>query len=180
MMAMNLRPLPPEAQRLCQQLDVPPRLLAHLQLVHDVAAELVAGIRRIFPDATFDHEAVLFGAATHDLGKVLHPNELTGPGHKHEDDGPGLLRANGISERLARFAMTHARWSDDLEDMIVALADSVWKGKRSAGLENALVKSIAAGTGLPDWEVLLQLDKIIEQIAADSIERLAWQAMVTS
>ena len=44
-----------------------------------------------WPVLSVDHEAVLYGAATHDIGKVLHPNELDGPGNEHEKDGPALL-----------------------------------------------------------------------------------------
>ena len=35
-------------------------------------------------------------------------------------------------EDLARFCVTHARWESDgigLEDLLVALADKLWKGK---------------------------------------------------
>jgi hypothetical protein len=38
---MNPRPLPEEARSLCQDLLAPPRLIAHLRLVHDVAASLI-------------------------------------------------------------------------------------------------------------------------------------------
>jgi hypothetical protein len=169
---MTLRPLPPQAQRLCDKLNVTQRLLVHLQIVHDTAADLVEGLKSAFPNLPFDGDAVFFGAATHDLGKVLHPGEITGPGHRHEDDGPGLLIQCGVSESLARFAKTHARWGDNIEDMIVALADAVWKGKRVERLENALLTAIVVGTGFAEWEVVVRLDEIIEPIAAGADQRL--------
>ena len=47
---------------------------------------------------------MLFGAATHDVGKVLQPSELSGPGSAHEPAGHALLLAHGVPERLARIA----------------------------------------------------------------------------
>jgi hypothetical protein len=46
-------------------LPTPPRLAAHLRAVHDVAAQLLAWLDRHYPALTVDHDAVLFGAATH-------------------------------------------------------------------------------------------------------------------
>ena len=51
---------------------------------------------------------MLFGAATHDIGKTPHPAELSGPGSAHEEAGRELLLSLGGSPRLARFAATHA------------------------------------------------------------------------
>lgn len=73
--------LPELATRLCVELKAPPRLVAHLSLVHDAACELVQGLGDRFPGFHFDHDALLFGASTHDLGKILHPTELSGPGY---------------------------------------------------------------------------------------------------
>lgn len=95
------RPLPALVEPLLSGLHAPPRLVAHLLLVHDVACELVAWVSRHHPSVALDPEAVLFGAATHDIGKVLHPNELSGPGSAHEPAGYALLRERGVSERLA-------------------------------------------------------------------------------
>lgn len=68
MTAFALRPLPPEAEKLCRLLSAPPRLITHLTLVHDAACDLVVGVQQKFPTLAFDRVAVLFGAATHDLG----------------------------------------------------------------------------------------------------------------
>ena len=61
-------PLPPEAAELLQRLGAPSRLVAHLTLVHDVARQLLSQLRTAFPKFRPDEAAILFGAATHDIG----------------------------------------------------------------------------------------------------------------
>lgn len=177
---MNLRPLPPETLRLYKELQPPERLILHLKLVHDVAAVLIEQVVRMFPNLAFDVEAVRFGAAVHDLGKVLHhPQELIGPGRSHERDGPPLLESLGVEPRLARFARTHGMWQSEpveLEDLLVALADTLWKGKRDESLEGLIVKKIAEQVGQESWAVFEKLDKIADDLAADGERRLVWQA----
>lgn len=172
------RPLSEEIQQVLRQLDVCPRLAAHLSVVHDAALEIVISLAQHFPDLQFDQHAICFGAGTHDLGKVLHPNELTGPGNRHEDDGPGLLEQLGVPPQLARFARTHGTWnreSLDIEDLLVALADTVWKGQRIGFLEDLIVARIEEATGKAKWEVFGALDEIVTTIAEKGDERLEYQ-----
>jgi hypothetical protein len=176
---MTPRELLAEARRILETLHVPPRLLAHLTLVHDVAAELLGALLTRWPDLPVDREAVLFGAATHDIGKVLHPDELDGPGNDHEKDGPALLEQLGIPSERARFARTHGTWRKEVglacEDLLVALADSCWKGQRDEELETRLATQIASRQGIEEWEAFLALDEILQRIAAGAEGRLAWQ-----
>ena len=104
---MKLRPLPPIAADLLDTVLAPPRLVAHLTLVHDVAAHLVPAFQRAFPALVVDEGAVFLGAATHDIGKALAPSELSEPGKTHERLGEDLLLRHGIVPSLARFARTH-------------------------------------------------------------------------
>ncbi|WP_326570977.1 HD domain-containing protein [Actinacidiphila glaucinigra] len=171
------RPLPPEVERLLRDVGAPPRLAAHLRLVHDVACELVEWIRQYSPDLVVDREAVLFGAATHDIGKALHVAELSGPGSAHERAGRALLLARGVAPRLARFAATHGSWTDGavtMEDLLVSVADKVWKGKRVTELEDLVVDRLAGATGDERWEVFLALDGFLGEVAADADRRLAF------
>jgi hypothetical protein len=164
---------------ICRALHAPPRLIAHLTLVHDVASRLVAAIQNVFPTLEFDADSVIFGAATHDIGKVTCPEELVGPGKSHEEKGADLLRNFGISEQRARFTATHARWNNSgvqIDDLLVALADNCWKGKRVPELEEKIVVTIADATGKAHWEVFAALDNIVHDLAADADTRLAWQA----
>ncbi|MGI5240102.1 HD domain-containing protein [Dactylosporangium sp. CA-139066] len=176
---LQLREMPVEAARLLDVLHAPPRLAAHLRLVHDVAATLTVALEHRHPDLAFDRVAVLFGAATHDIGKVVHPTELTGPGSAHEPAGHALLLSYDIPDRFARFAGTHGTWhapDRTIDDLLVSLADAIWKGQRVADLEDLLVDRIAAATGQPRWQAFHGLDEILDNVATDADQRLAFQA----
>ena len=172
-------PLPAQAAEICQSVSAPPRLVAHLMLVHDVACKLTQRLQDAFPDLAFDPDLVRFGAAIHDIGKAIRRNELTGPGNLHERDGVALLLKAGVSEERTRFCRTHARWEEEsmkIEDLLVALADKCWKGKRQPELEEKIVLLIAQATGKESWEVFSILDELLQNLAADADARLAWQA----
>ena len=168
----DLRPLPSRAVELLLQLDAPPRLAAHLRAVHDVAAQLADWFADRLP---LDVDAVLFGAATHDIGKVIHRDELAGPGHRHEPAGRDLLLSQGIPAELARFAGTHASWTAPgvtAEDLVVSLAATVWKAKRVPDLEELVV----ARLGGEPWQAFMDLDDELTRIAATADHRLAFQS----
>lgn len=173
-------PLPDDVLEICHSVKATPRLVAHLVLVHDVANKLVRSLHKAFPELEFNSEAVLFGASTHDIGKSLFPEEVFGPGNQHELHVGEILKKFGISEENARFTYTHANWQTDsrvqLEDLIVALADNCWKGKRLAALEEKAVQMISRNSGKETWEVFSILDEILQELAADADRRLAWQA----
>jgi hypothetical protein len=176
---LDLRPLPERARGLLELLNAPPRLAGHLRLVHDVACLLTDWVRRHHPEADFDRAAVLFGAATHDIGKVVHVDELSGPGSAHERAGYESLLANGVEEGMARFARTHASWGEagiGLDDLLVSLADKVWKAKRVADLEQLVVDRLAAASGQESWEVFMALDDELDRIAAGADRRLEFQS----
>ncbi|GAA4606869.1 hypothetical protein BJY16_006043 [Actinoplanes octamycinicus] len=175
---MSLRPLPPAAAELLEAFGAPPRLGAHLRLVHDVAWRLTGWLAATYPDLRFDREAVLFGAATHDIGKVVHPRELSGPGSRHEPAGRRLLLAAGVAPELARFAGSHGSWDAPgvtLEDLLVSVADKVWKAKRVPDLEQLLVDRLVAVSGQEPWQVFLTLDDHLDALAAGADGRLAYQ-----
>lgn len=175
-----LRPLPEAAVRVLEQFAPPPRLLAHLRLVHDVAVQLCDRLQADGLLPAIDRESVFFGAATHDIGKIEVPHELIGGGSEHERLGEPLLLAHGVSAEWARFARTHAQAHDPanhLEDVLVALSDTCWKGTRDALLEERLVQMLTDTTHRDRWEVWIAADSIIEQIAADADRRLMWQGL---
>ncbi|MDX1688129.1 MAG: HDIG domain-containing protein [Candidatus Promineifilaceae bacterium] len=177
---LALHQLPDDVVSLLQRIDVPPYLLAHLIVVHDVARRLVVGVGRHWPEIPIDAEAVHFGAATHDIGKVRHPEELMAPGEKHRTAGVALLEEHGAPPRLARFARTHAAWRKEedatVEDLLVALADEVWKGSRDEELETALLERLAASKNSELWEAYMKLDELLTTLAAEADRRHLWQA----
>ncbi|EQD38117.1 metal-dependent, partial [mine drainage metagenome] len=120
-----------DAYALLQRLGATPHLLLHLQLVGEAADELIALFGTL--GVACDAQAIELGAALHDAGKIQHPNELSGPGHQHEQAGEDLLLAQGVPASLARHCVSHAVWDAPelgFEELIVALADALWKGVR--------------------------------------------------
>jgi hypothetical protein len=176
---MAFRNLPPEALAVLAHYAAPPRLVAHLTVVHDVAVMLCEQLSTRWPHLDYDRVAVTRGAAIHDIGKIAYPDELTGPGSQHEEIGPHLLLQQGWPEAYARFARTHARWHEEpaarLEDMLVAFADTIWKGKRDEQLEQALTWHIAQQIQQEPWDVYMKLDDLAEELARDAHERILWQ-----
>jgi hypothetical protein len=123
----------------------------------------------------FDAQFVRLGVAIHDAGKILHPAELDGAGAEHEPDGERLLLEHGVDPRLARCCMSHARWSTmdcSLEELLVALADKLWKGARHEELERRVIDAVAGKLGKGVWDVFVELDTAFEEIAAGGAERL--------
>jgi hypothetical protein len=89
----------------------------------------------------------------------------------------GLSR--GVSADLARFAATHASWDGpgiSAEDLMVSVADKVWKNKRVPDLEGRLVASLAHASGRDAWQEFADLDTLLEAIGDGADDRLAFQA----
>lgn len=174
-----LRLLPDRVASLLEEVRAPPRLAAHLRLVHDVACQLADWADTRHPGLGYDRDAMLFGAATHDIGKAVFPAEITGPGSAHEEAGRRLLLSRGTSPALARFAATHASWGSPgvaVEDLMVSVADKAWKNKRVPGLEDLLVASLAQASGQGAWQVFADLDTLLQAIGDGADDRLAFQA----
>ena len=172
-------PLPQDVEELLAKLNAPNRLKMHLMIVHDVAAIFANSFQQAWATLALDKDLVRFGAATHDIGKVLHQNELFGHGSRHEEDGPNLLMNYGYTPEQSRFARTHGSWSTEsdltLEDFLVALADTCWRGQRESDLETKIAAMISQQIGVESWEIFLTLDDVLEEIASKAEERLALQ-----
>lgn len=175
---MEPTPLPVEISDVLRALHAPPRLVVYLRLVHAVACTLTERISAVWPMLHYDQGDVLLGAATHDIGKISYPNELSEVGIQHEVVGPEILLAHGFNEKVARFARTHGRWEQEeqpsLEDLLVALADALWKGQRQQRLEQRLIQLIVEQCQDEPWHTYMQLDDLASDNAREARGRLAW------
>lgn len=59
------------------------------------------------------------------------------------------------------------------EELVVALADTLWKGKRNEVLEKRVVEGAAVRVGRPFWDVFVAFDTCFEDIAGEGPRRLA-------
>ena len=82
-----------------------------------------------------------------------------------------------MPEEKAKFAASHAVWSEKstIEELVVSLADKVWKGCLIQDLEDLLIEKIATETKIEHWRIFSLLDSIIEDITRDADERLSFQ-----
>ncbi|NHZ62140.1 phosphohydrolase [Massilia genomosp. 1] len=162
-----------DAYALLHALGASARLLRHLQLVGEAADALIDIYNSLA--LRFDARLIELGAAVHDAGKIVFPEELDGPGARHEAAGQALMLANGVPPAVARCFVSHAAWQEpgnSFEELSVALADKLWKGKREEELELRVIDMIAAQRGQLRWDVFTTLDSAFEDIAAGGGERL--------
>jgi HD superfamily phosphodiesterase len=162
-------------------MGAPQRLITHVRLVGETAELLLAELRRL--GVPLDTDFVRVAVVLHDSGKILYPDELVGSGDKHEQTGETLLLAQGVDPALARCCISHAHWAQmpcSLEELIVAAADTLWKGKRDAILERRVIEMIGERLGLSFWDLYIDLDNSFESIAANGTTRLLLSQMNVS
>jgi HD domain len=164
---------PQDAWLLLRALNAPERLLRHVALVSEAGELLLRHLstRKLSLDA----EWVRCGILLHDVGKIPHPEELSQKGALHEPAGEALLLRHQVSPHLARCCRSHAQWqamSCALEELLVALADKLWKGVRVQELELKVIDEIAARLHRERWDIFLELDALFEEIARGGDARL--------
>lgn len=162
-----------EAFDVLKQIKASPRLVSHAELVLEAGEALIDFLDEF--DFAFDRELIRAGIILHDAGKTLHPEELTGSGSEHEEAGERILLEQGVDSAIARCCRSHARWFEmdcTLEELVVALADKLWKGKRDGDLELTAIDRLAQTLGVERWDVFLHADSVFEAIAASGPERL--------
>ena len=64
-----------------------------------------------------------------------------------------------------------------LEDLLVAFADTIWKGKRDEALEQEIAQQIAIQSQEELWQVYIKLDDIASDLARDAHDRILWQGL---
>lgn len=162
-----------EAFDVLKQIQAPPSLVRHAELVLEAGEALIDFLEEL--DFAFDRELIRAGVILHDAGKTLHPEELTGSGSEHEEAGERILLERGVDPAVARCCRSHAQWFEmdcTLEELVIALADKLWKGKRDSDLELTVIDRLAQLLGVERWDVFLHADSVFEVIAASGPERL--------
>ncbi len=162
-----------DALGLLDTLAAPAHLKRHVTLVAEAAAELLALCQRL--DVAIDAEFVRIGVAIHDIGKIEHQREMHQSGSEHEVHGEALLLELGVAPEIARCCLSHARWESmecSLEELLIALADKLWKGKRVEALEMRVIEEISQLLKKDTWDLFTLIDSAFEAIAADGYDRL--------
>ena len=175
---MELRDFPKELTELLEILNAPERLKRHLSIVHATAFEILEQLKVEWPTLEMNQELILFGAATHDIGKTEITDELFKSGKRHELAGMTILLNHGFTKEQSRFALTHGTWQDEnlkIEDLLVALSDKIWKGSRIDDLEKLVGQKLSYFLNCDYWDVYGKLDSILSQIALGADEKLNWQ-----
>ncbi|WP_444924880.1 HD domain-containing protein [Microbulbifer sp. DLAB2-AF] len=160
-------------------LDAPQHLINHVTLVGEAADLLIK--KFIEMKVNFDPDFVRVGVVIHDIGKIIHTNEMYGPGSQHEPEGERILLSKGFTPAIARCCLSHARWSDmecTIEELAIALSDKLWKGKRVEELELQIIDRISHILDVERWDIFSELDLCFESIAIEGLMRL--QRSVTS
>jgi hypothetical protein len=165
-----------EVYRFLDGLGAPDRLLRHLALVGEAAELLIEKLEDL--KVPFDADFVRLGVALHDTGKIHYPEELRDKGKRHEAAGEALLLQLGLAPELARCCVSHGQWQtldSSFEELLVALADTLWKGKRSDELEKRVTEKAAQLLACDPWNLFLEMDSHFEMIAAGGVDRL-WRS----
>ncbi len=164
---------PDDARAVLLEIGAPERLVRHGELVLEAADALLDQLRALRVE--LNEPLVRAGAMLHDSGKTLFPAELAGKGSEHEEAGYALLREHGVDPAVARCCVSHAKWASmscSLEELVVALADALWKGVRRAELEHRVVTDVAFHLRVDPWTVFVKLDGCFERIADGGEDRL--------
>lgn len=164
---------PQQAWDLLQRLQAPEHLLRHVTLVTEASELLLAQCAKL--NLVIDENLVRVGVLIHDIGKIQRQDEMFNPGGEHEIIGEQLLLEHGASAELARICRSHARYAQmpcRLEELLIALADKLWKGKREETLELRVIDEIAHSLNQSRWDVFPSMDQCFEQIAAGADDRL--------
>lgn len=159
---------------LLKSLNAPEHLVTHVTLVGEAASKIIEclGAHKLDFDASF----VEVGVVLHDVGKIRHTQEMHQKGSMHEAEGEKILLGLGVDSKLARVCVTHGQWSNggvSLEELLIALADKLWKGKRVQELEEQVIALVASSINAEYWELFTELDGCFESIASDGDERLS-------
>lgn len=162
-----------DAFEFLREIKAPARLASHATLVKEAADLLLEKLGQL--GIVCDKDLVLIGVVFHDAGKSIFPEEFDVKGEKHERAGQELLLGYGVSSKIARCCVSHGQWRSmdcSFEELLVALSDTLWKGKRDDELEKRVIDEAARRLKKEVWDVYIDLDSCFENIASGGSERL--------
>ena len=148
-------------------------LLRHIEMVQEAAEILIHKYRQL--KLSVDENFIVFGVCIHDIGKIKYSQELFAVGDRHEKEGQRLLLTLGVDPKLARCCISHGKWKEmncSLEELTIALADKLWKGKRVQELELEIINRITMLLNDEKWKLFLEMDTTFERIASSGDDRL--------
>lgn len=96
--------------------------------------------------------------------------------HQHEQAGKNLMLEHGVQLAIAQSCVSPASWQAEgvsFEELTVALADKLWKGKCESELEMLVIDQATQRTQKDRWDLFTQLDTLFEEIASEGEIRLA-------
>lgn len=172
----NMNDLVSRACSIVDSEETPVRLRYHSVLVMETAVHLLGITDEL--GVSVDVAVVVSGALLHDIGKRIHTEELEGKGSLHESAGESLLLQLGLPDNVARICKTHADINDErveAEDLMVAVSDKLWKGKRVDKYEWALIEKMAAIIGKDKWDIYEICSEKFDACASGADERLSRQ-----
>jgi hypothetical protein len=148
-------------------------LFVHVKLVGEALEEIIGFLSKY--NLPIDYNFARLGVVLHDAGKIAHPLEFSESGSKHEAGGNRLLLENGVVLELAQCCISHAQYDGNecsIEELLVALSDTLWKGARVEKLELRIVDNIAALMGKEHWVIFMEFDDCFESVASSGVKRL--------
>jgi hypothetical protein len=86
-----------------------------------------------------------------------------------------MLLCLGVDPKIANCCLSHGNYKNmecSIEELLIALSDKLWKGKRDNLLELRLIDTIAEILGKTRWDIYIEMDKIFESIANNGLNRL--------
>ena len=160
------------AFELLRRLGAPARLLVHVELVAEAGEAIISELESL--GTIIDKDFIRCGILLHDVGKTVHLPELGQEGEQHGKTGRALLLEEGIEPRIAEVCVSHSAWREakTVEELVIACADKLWKGKRVADLEELLARRVSDELQLEFWGVFMRMDSCFEAIAGGGDERL--------
>ncbi|XDD52205.1 HD domain-containing protein [Leptospira sp. WS92.C1] len=158
-----------EGLQLLKDLKASKSLINH----HELVVETVERTLDRLPSSIkhlIDRNLVLIGCSLHDIGKVRKSSEESNSGKDHELAGRNLLLSLGVSPKIARYCMIHSLPEEKLylEELLVGIADNLWKGSRDLSKELCFYQKSTALLNRKDELLFKKLDDVFEQISDEN------------